>query len=187
ELQYLKKQIHPHFLFNALNTIYGFALKKSDSTPEIILKLANLLDYILYQVQEKAVPLQQELDHIAEYISLEKMRFQDTLEVKFTQQAASETRMIPPMLFLPLVENAFKHGSIIDGKMRVDIHFEEKEEEIIFNISNSFKGIPAENKSGIGLENIRKRLDLLYPDRYKLTAGQQVQTFHANLKISLHD
>ena len=121
ELNYLKKQIHPHFLFNTLNTIYGFALKQSKDTPEIILKLSNLLDYILYQVNKPKVILKEEVLHIKEYIDLEKIRFQDTLKVSFSSNIIDSNKQIAPMLLIPFVENAFKHGSLINGFLKVDI------------------------------------------------------------------
>ncbi|WP_291796286.1 sensor histidine kinase, partial [Lutibacter sp.] len=112
ELRFLKMQIHPHFLFNSLNTIYGFALKKKDEAPEMILKLSNLLDYILYQIEKPQVFLKDEINHILDYVSLEKMRFHDTLEVKTIIDVSNNTIQIAPMLLIPFVENAFKHGDI---------------------------------------------------------------------------
>ena len=104
-------QIHPHFLFNSLNTIYGFALKKSDDAPEMILKLSNLLDYILYQIEKPQVLLTDEINHLMDYVSLEKMRFHDTLDVTFNIENINESTKIAPMLLLPFIENSFKHGT----------------------------------------------------------------------------
>lgn len=169
ELQYLKKQIHPHFLFNTLNTIYGLALKKSDQTTEVILKLSNLLDYILYQVQKPSVQLKEELEHIQEYITLEEIRFQDTLKASFHQNEFNENIEIPPMLFIPFVENAFKHGSIINDFLIIEIKVLVENNQIKFKIKNSIKEqIVEENRPKLGLENIQKRLQLLYKDNFKL-------------------
>lgn len=188
ELSYLKKQIHPHFLFNSLNTIYGFALKQSAQTPEIILKLSNLLDYILYQVSEKKVSLQQEIDHIEEYISLEQIRFQDTLDVTINKNNIEEYCSIPPMLFIPFVENAFKHGNILNGKLKIRIDFEVSDSHLIFKIENTAITENIENQqNGIGLENIRKRLDLLFPKRYELKTTQFKNRFVAALNIDLYE
>jgi two-component system LytT family sensor kinase len=118
-LLYLKKQIHPHFLFNTINTIYGFALKKSSRTPDIILKLSNLLDYILYRVDQPRVPLREEVLHIREYIELKQIRFRDTLKVALDQSEIDETIQVAPMLLIPLVENAVKHGGFYDGQMSI--------------------------------------------------------------------
>src|SRR5690606_22886762 len=121
ELHYLKMQIHPHFLFNTLNTMYGFALKKADETPEMILKLSNLLDYLLYQVDKPFVLLTQEIQHIEDYIALENLRFNDTLAVTFNYYHILETTKIAPMLLLPFVENSFKHGGLKSGKLSINI------------------------------------------------------------------
>lgn len=169
ELKYLKKQIHPHFLFNTLNTIYAFALKKSEYTPEIILKLSNLLDYILYQVQEPKVSLVNEIEHIREYIDLEKIRFGDRLKVTFKTNNIPKEIEIPPMLFISFIENAFKHGTIIEGFLSVDITLEFLEKnQLEFTIKNSFIENSEINSEGIGLKNINKRLDLLYDKNYTL-------------------
>jgi len=184
ELSYLKKQIHPHFLFNTLNTIYGFALKQSKDTPEIILKLSNLLDYILYQVSKPKVSLKEEVSHIKEYIDLEKIRFQDTLKVNFKSDFISEELQISPMLLIPFVENAFKHGNLIDGFLTVDITISINKNKLDFSIKNTVLNTgKEETKKGIGLENIQKRLNLLYKNGYKLKIENQNNWFKANLVI----
>ena len=185
ELQYLKKQIHPHFLFNTLNTIYGFALKQSKKTPEIILKLSNLLDYILYQINKPKVTLNEEVSHIKEYLELEKIRFQDTLIVTFISDKLPDEIEIAPMLLIPFVENAFKHGSIIDGFLRVDIEIKIWSENLSFRIRNSvIKDGSESNHTGIGIVNIKKRLDLLYHGNHKLKLDQNDDWFEAQLSIS---
>ena len=169
ELQYLKKQIHPHFLFNTLNTIYGFALKQSKNTPDIILRLSNLLDYILYQVNKPKVSLKEEILHLQEYIALERIRFQDTLKISFSSAKFVEEKQIPPMLLIPFVENAFKHGNLIDGFLQVNILIEVDNNSLRFLIKNTVKQDQDHDaKPGIGLENIKKRLDLIYPNNYDL-------------------
>lgn len=169
ELHYLKRQIHPHFLFNTLNTIYGFALKQSQQTPEIILKLSNLLDYILYQVNKPKVSLKEEVLHIQEYIDLERIRFQDTLKVEFYTSEIDENLQVAPMLLIPFVENAFKHGSLIDGFLRIRMEIKVAQSQLEFRISNSYIQQNGSGKNGgLGLENIRKRLDLNYRENYSL-------------------
>ena len=185
ELQYLKKQIHPHFLFNTLNTIYGFALKQSKNTPEIILKLSNLLDYILYQVDKPKVSLKEEVLHIKEYIELEKIRFQDTLKVMFTVNDISDEKQIAPMLLIPFVENAFKHGNLINGFLKVDIQIELKENHLQFAIKNTILNDDLkQGKVGIGLENIKKRLNLLYKNDHELYIENKNNWFIVNLSIT---
>ena len=183
ELRFLKMQIHPHFLFNSLNTIYGFALKKKDEAPEMILKLSNLLDYILYQIEKPQVFLKDEIDHLMDYVSLEKMRFHDTLEVKTAIKVSNKNIQIAPMLLIPFVENAFKHGDIINGSLKVNITVKIKEDGLFFKVENSSI---KENKTskGIGLENITKRLEMLYPDTHKLENLQIEDRFIVKLTIS---
>ncbi len=184
ELLFLKSQIHPHFLFNTLNTIYGFALKESKETPELILKLSGLLDYILYQSNKPNVRLYDEISHIKNYITLEKVRFQDSLNVIEQFENVSENIQIAPMLLIPLVENAFKHGSIIDNRLTVDIKLSvENEKDLIFSIKNTTKNTEKKKKKGIGLINLRKRLELHYNKEYELILENEENWFIASLKI----
>jgi sensor histidine kinase YesM len=184
ELKFLKMQIHPHFLFNTLNTLYGFALKKSEKAPEMILKLSNLLDYILYQVDKPLVLLQDEINHIEDYISLEKSRFQEGLHITFNKAIIDDKLEIAPMLLLPFVENGFKHGSQIDGVVKVKINIKVDKNELNFMIENS--AIRKEgSKKGIGLENIIKRLKMLYQEEHFLEVLQEEKLFRVNLKIPI--
>ncbi len=184
ELNYLKMQIHPHFLFNTLNTMYGAALKKADDTPNMILKLSNLLDYLLYQVDKPFVSLEDEINHIEDYISLEKMRFNETLNVSFTKDIHSNTISIAPMLFIPFVENSFKHGTLKNGVLHIDLSIKTTSEIIIFKISNSSLNKKNQNE-GIGLQNIKKRLELLYPNQYQLDIFQEPSKFTVNLQLNI--
>ena len=185
ELQYLKKQIHPHFLFNTLNTIYGFALKQSKDTPEIILKLSNLLDYILYQVNKPTVSLKEEVLHIEEYIELEKIRFQDTLKVTFNASGISDTIQVAPMLLIPFVENAFKHGSLIESFLTVEIDLKLSENKLEFSIKNTVLDADVKkDESRIGLSNIQKRLDLLYNKNHLLKVSNKNNWYEVYLEIT---
>tara|TARA_R110002049_G_scaffold37947_1_gene118612 strand:- start:898 stop:1674 length:777 start_codon:yes stop_codon:yes gene_type:complete len=185
ELHYLKMQIHPHFLFNTLNTMYGFALKKADETPEMILKLSNLLDYLLYQANKPFVLLKDEINHIEDYIALEKMRFHDTLNIQFIKDDISEDLKIAPMILLPFVENSFKHGAIKNGKLYIKMSLQSNNKQLFFNIENTnAKTETAEN--GIGLDNIKKRLDLLYLNNYDLKIENKNDLFSVNLKLNLN-
>ncbi|MBT3243410.1 MAG: histidine kinase [Bacteroidetes bacterium] len=184
ELHYLKRQIHPHFLFNTLNTIYGFALKQSKHTPDIILKLSNLLDYILYQINKPKVNLKEEVMHIKEYVELEKIRFQDTLKVTFDTNEIDDDIQVPPMLLIPFVENAFKHGDIKDGFLQLEIEIEARNNLLDFKIRNTILQTDDNNElQGIGLENIRKRLDLHYKEKYKLEIKTDEHWFSVKLRI----
>jgi two-component system, LytTR family, sensor kinase len=184
ELRYLKMQIHPHFLFNTLNTIYGLALKQSEQAPEIILKLSNLLDYILYQINKPRVSLVEELRHIQEYIELEKIRFQDSLIVKQQIDDINEGIEIAPMLLIPFVENAFKHGGMQDGQIEIEMSVTVKDNQLDFSLDNTVSPVEEKNgKHGIGLENIRKRLELHYESNYELVIQKKADKFHVNLSI----
>lgn len=183
ELNLLKSQIQPHFLFNSLNTIYGQALTKSDKAPDTILKLSALLDYILYCTQKERVALQTEIEHIQEFIELEKIRFEDSLEAQFEYPEVSDLHLdVPPMLFLPLIENAFKHGKPVDGKLKCNFSLSLEENIIHFKAENSSGNTGADN-SGIGLKNLRRRLDLLYGEKYSLNLGFNNESFLAELII----
>lgn len=182
ELNYLKMQIHPHFLFNTLNTMYGFALKKADQTPDMILRLSNLLDYLLYQAEKPFVLLSEEIAHIKDYIELEKMRFNDTLHVQLDILTDSKTITIAPMVLLPFIENSFKHGDIVDGVLNIVIELSATSDAIHFRIKNSnTKNIAT--KQGIGLENIKKRLELLYPKTHQLSISNHAQMFEVALQL----
>ncbi len=185
ELLYLKKQIHPHFLFNTLNTIYGFALKQSKDTPDLILRLSNLLDYILHQVKKPKVTVKEEVMHIQEYVELEKVRFQDTLRVVFRTSEIDENLMIAPMLMIPFVENAFKHGALDNGFLYVDITISASDNQLQFVVKNTFseREDNQKEKLGIGLENIRKRLDIHYNGNYKFCIHKTGKFYISELSI----
>jgi len=183
ELNYLKMQIHPHFLFNTLNTMYGFALKKADETPEMILKLSNLLDYLLYQVDKPFVLLTEEINHIKDYIELEKMRFNKNLDINFNCEKIIDTNKIAPMLLLPFIENSFKHGSLKDSILTIDIDLTCTKETIFFSIENTNSKNEKINK-GIGLQNIQKRLDLLYKNKYDLEITNSENVFKISLILN---
>ena len=185
ELNYLKMQIHPHFLFNTLNTMYGFALKKADETPEMILKLSNLLDYLLYQVDKPFVLLSSEIDHINDYIELEKMRFNNTLNIEFVTHGITNDLKIAPMLLIPFVENSFKHGFIKSGELHIKIRLEYKNQIIYFYIENTSSTNEVASR-GIGLDNMRKRLDLVYHNKYTLNIDNETDFFKVNLQLSFN-
>lgn len=194
ELHYLKMQIHPHFLFNTLNTLYGFALKKREETPELILKLSNLLDYILYHAQKDKVSLQQEIEHIQDYIALEKMRFKDKLEITTQWDPIPEDLEIAPMIFLPFIENSFKHGKLKDGKLKVKMAMRIVDHQIYFQLRNekvdsTDAGLETQIKEpagGIGLKNLRKRLDLIYPNAHTITIDNKPDFFEVSLVLKMN-
>lgn len=185
ELHYLKMQVHPHFLFNTLNTLYGHALKKSEETPNMILKLSNLLDYLLYQVDKTRVNLSSEIEHIQDYIALEKMRFRSNLAVDLDFPSNTQNVSIAPMLLIPFVENSFKHGELIDGKLCIYIQIKVDEEKLYFTIKNSHKNQESSGRqNGIGLKNLEKRLELLYKDNHSLFFQKNSNSFEAQLSLT---
>jgi len=184
ELRYLKMQIHPHFLFNTLNTLYGFALKKSEETPEMILKLSNLLDYLLYQVDKPFVALDDEINHIKDYVNLEKMRFCDTLDISMNFDHHQNEMQIAPMLLIPFVENSFKHGQIRNQKLMIVINLKSTDHELLFSIKNSVLDNNDVDKTGIGLTNIKKRLSLLYQDKHLLKINRNKNWYEVELCLN---
>ncbi|WP_281988021.1 sensor histidine kinase [Aquimarina aggregata] len=183
ELKYLKMQIHPHFLFNTLNTMYGFALKKSEETPEMILKLSNLLDYLLYQVDKPFVSLQDEVNHIKDYIALEEMRFNDVLDITLNIQNIDHAVQIAPMLLIPFVENSFKHGRIRNQRLSIILELEHYDGQVKFKIKNSIFDSQEYNETGIGLANIKKRLLFLYKDKHTLHITKDEHWYEVHLNI----
>ncbi len=187
ELNYLKSQTNPHFLFNTLNNIYSLARDKSDLAPESILKLSKMLRYMLYETSGAFVAIEQELKIIGDYIDLEKLRYDDSLLVNFNYDVEDMKQALPPLLLIPLVENAFKHGvSETRSQPFVDIHLSVKQRQLAFFVKNSTEMSSEEGpvKENIGLSNLRRQLELLYTD-YSLSVEQKENVFSATLKINL--
>ncbi|MEA3287110.1 MAG: histidine kinase [Candidatus Marinimicrobia bacterium] len=193
ELNSLKAQINPHFLFNTLNNIYSYSLFKSEKTPEMILKLSGLMNYIIYECQADQVGLSKEIDFIRNYVELEKMRVEDTLEIKLDIQENPYDFQIAPLLFVPFLENAFKHGvNIQDQQPYIRLQLEVSASGLLhFECENLQDDTelddPQEKSGGIGLENVRKRLELLYPGACELKIDRGLNKFQVNLKIQLKD
>ncbi|RBL88601.1 sensor histidine kinase [Chitinophaga flava] len=188
ELNYLKSQTNPHFLFNTLNNIYSLARDKSDLAPESILRLSKILRYMLYETSAPYTAIEQELRIIDDYIALEKLRYDESLQVNFSHDLEDSRQGIPPLLLVPLVENAFKHGvSETRDQPRVSIFLSVKKRVLLFTVENS-TGDPADNnkvKENIGLSNLRRQLALLYTD-YSLDIRPGDFMFTAVLKINLN-
>ncbi|MCE7997090.1 MAG: histidine kinase [Roseivirga sp.] len=183
ELQYLKNQIKPHFLFNSLNTLYGMALKKSEATPDAIVKLSNLLDYVLYQPADQLVTLARELEHIKDYIELEKIRFGDKLLVDLDIEGELEAVMLPPMLLIPFIENSFKHGGKRDGKHAVEIKLQADTSHLAVEIRNYQKEQAENDHQGIGLSNTQRRLQLLYGEHQELEISSEADWYAVKLRL----
>lgn len=187
ELSYLKSQTNPHFLFNTLNNIYSLARDKSDLAPESILRLSKILRFMLYETAGAYIAIEQELKIITNYVDLEKLRYDDTLSVNFNYDIEDMKQALPPLLLIPLVENAFKHGvSETRSKPFVDIHLSVNDRLLTFVVKNSTEKFPEERsvKENIGLSNLRRQLELLFAD-YSLSLQQGESVFTASLKINL--
>ena len=187
ELRALKNQIQPHFLFNTINNLYALARMKSPKTAPVALKLANLLRYVLYETAKPEMPLEKEVQNLRDYVELEKLRFdEDRLGVKMHIDLDEPHRSIAPLLLLPLVENAFKHG--VSEQLHeawVNIFISLKNRHLEVKIENSSASGHSENPQGIGLQNLRWQLELLYPGRHELSISDADNTFVAHLKIEL--
>lgn len=188
ELNFLKAQIHPHFLFNTLNNLYALTLEKSDKAPEVVSRLSEMLDYMLYQSKEESVPIRKEVDLLEHYIDLEKLRYGDRLELEFSQSIDDPQASIAPLILLSVVENAFKHGvSGATTKAIINISLEVEKGEIYFKVFNtrpSFtQGDDMNYKEGIGSKNIKRQLELIYPDAYTWKIDEQEETYEVNLWI----
>lgn len=186
ELNYLKSQTNPHFLFNTLNNIYALAREKSDLAPESILRLSKILRFMLYETSGAFISIEQELKVINDYIALEKLRYDESLRIYFNHDVEDMKQALPPLLLIPLVENAFKHGvSETRGDPYVDIHLSVNKRNLLFTVKNSSEHHGDEEvKENIGLSNLRRQLVLLYTD-YSLNVQQSDSYFTAILKINL--
>ncbi len=187
ELNYLKSQTNPHFLFNTLNNIYSLARDKSDQAPESILRLSKILRFMLYETGGAYIAVEHELKIISDYIALEKLRYDDSLRINFNYDIEDMKQALPPLLLIPLVENAFKHGvSETRNQPFVDIHLSVNQRQLTFIVKNSTEKFSGEQsvKENIGLSNLRRQLELLYTD-YNLSAQQGESAFTATLKINL--
>lgn len=188
ELSFLKSQVSPHFLFNTLNNIYSLSLSNSGQTSEAVLKLSHLLRYMLYESQDKLVSIRKEVDYLQNYIELQKIRLTREVEILFEVKGDFGSRMIEPMLLIPFVENAFKHGVNYSEKSFVHILLEVTEKKLHFRVENSSfpKNKEKKENSGIGLVNVEKRLDLLYPGDYALKIEPAGNKFTVDLTMNLH-
>jgi len=187
ELNYLKSQTNPHFLFNTLNNIYSLSRDKSNLAPESILRLSKILRYMLYETSGNYIAIEQEIKIISDYIELEKLRYDDSLRINFINDVEDMKQAMPPLLLIPLVENAFKHGvSETRSRPFIDIHLWVNRRQLNFIVKNSIESVPENGKvkENIGLSNLRRQLELLYTD-YNLNVEHKDSAFVATLRINL--
>lgn len=190
ELKFLKSQINPHFLFNTLNNLYALTLKKSDKSPEIVLRLSEMMRYMLYECNEKRVLLSKEVNYIKNYLELEKLRQGKNVEIDFTVEGEVSDQMIAPLMFIPFLENSFKHGlsnQITKGFVNIRLTIENK--KVLFFIENSKpETLPKQDhrpSGGIGLVNIHRRLNILYPNNYDLKIEDTPKAYAVRLELEL--
>ena len=185
ELKFLKTQIHPHFLFNTLNNLYALTLKKSEKAPEMVLKLSELINYMLYECTADEVSLSKEIKFIQNYVAIEKMRYGDKLEVDIRVSGDTTNSRIGPMIILPFVENCFKHGASEELQQAwVTVQIEASAESILIKVENSKSNNGNNhNGTGIGIQNVKRRLSLLYPNRHELKILDGQETFLIILTI----
>ena len=186
ELESLKNQLNPHFLFNSLNSIYSLSTKKSNDTPEAVIMLSELMRYMLYKANDKKVFLKDELQYIENYIKLQHIRIAKNKNVKINIKGVISTQKISPLLFISYIENAFKYGTDFNGNTEIEIDISVKDNELQFKcvniIGNRSKD---EESSGIGIKNTKNRLELLYPDKHWLTIIEKDNKFMVDLKLKI--
>jgi sensor histidine kinase YesM len=188
ELNMLKSQIHPHFLFNTLNNIYSLALQKSDAAPEMLVKLSEILHYILYECNGPSVPLDKEVTLLKNYIDLEKIRYDKRLDIEWKMPDDLPVLELAPMILLPFIENAFKHGASKTrdkASIRIDLSVEKNtlKFKVINNKAPANSSSVSQEKHGLGLKNVKQRLELIYPGRYSLDINETIDEFSIYLEI----
>lgn len=190
EFDFLKAQINPHFLFNTLNNIYSFSIRSPEKVTHSILKLSDLMRYTLYETNDDQVLLTKEIAFLTSYVDLQRIRHDDHVSIQFTIKGQPTSQVIPPLLFIVFIENAFKHGiqattqaSWVDIQLIIEPHF------ISLSVDNSVPEVSTSTQPGIGLRNVQKRLALFFPNRHRLAIIPSLQEFSVNLSLDLpqHD
>jgi two-component system, LytTR family, sensor kinase len=186
ELSFLRSQISPHFIFNVLNSIVSLSRRKPERVEPVVVKLSDLMRYMLYESDDAKVSLERESQYLRAYIELQQLRFGDDIEIHFEIKNLDEAQTIEPMLLIPFVENAFKHGVGMIEKPTIDIDLHTKNNQLIFEVKNKVNRQFKETKddaSGIGLNNVKRRLELLYPDNHQLTIKDDEDFYLIHLAI----
>lgn len=191
ELSSLRNQFHPHFLFNVLNSLYSKILSKSDDSAEIVLKISELLRFSIYDVNNKSISLQNEIDYLKNYISLQQLRFDKQLQLSFSVYGSRENYSIEPFLVLPFIENSYKYCLDENNEGWITIAITVKDEWLVVKIENSlpenFIARVEDGSNGIGIANVKRRLELLYPEKHILTIKNEKTSFFVSLKLKMRD
>ena len=185
ENAFLKNQLNPHFLFNTLNNIYSLALNQSPKTPEAVMKLSELMRYMLYESNQDKVSLETELGYLKNFIELQKLRYSGKAYVDFKVMGNVSSQLIAPLMLIPFVENAFKHGSVQDPEHPLLIHLSVNQNQLSFKVHNQMANQNKDRFGGVGLENIKKRLELIYPGNYNLEIQNDADSYSSELNLIL--
>jgi LytS/YehU family sensor histidine kinase len=189
ELSYLKAQINPHFLFNTLNSIYSLAIQKNDKTADAVVKLSDMMRYVLNDSNTNFVPLEKEISYISNYIELQRMRLTSNVKLSYTCEGNVFDKKIAPLVLIPFIENAFKHGVNSEENSDIDIRITCSDTKLILMVKNNCVRANNNdlNKSGLGIENTKQRLQLLYPQQHHLDISEVNNTFIVTLSLNIHD
>lgn len=185
ELQFLKSQLNPHFLFNSLNNIYSLAYQKSDKTADAILKLSEIMRYMIYESNDSWVALSKEIDYVQSYIELQKLRFKDGAAVELTLNGEIDNQQVVPLILISFVENAFKHGVANDPNDPIRINIIANQKILHFSVTNKKNQYNKDVMGGVGLNNVERRLQLLYPERYKLNIVNSATHYTTELMLDI--
>lgn len=185
ELSFLKSQVNPHFLFNTLNNLYALAITKPNAAPEMILKLSGLMRYMLHSTENSYVPLEQEIAYLRDFVALQTLRMPAHAHIEVQQIGETETLRIAPMLLIPLVENAFKHGVSPSQPFSILISVATHHKTLSLRVENDIFPTHEYAESGIGLANVQRRLELLYPQQHRLSTAERAGRFYAELEVGL--
>lgn len=185
ELSFLKSQVNPHFFFNTLNNIYSLAVVRSEKTAPAVMKLSSIMRYILTETQRDLVPLRNEVDFIHNFIELQQVRLTDKVKLNFAATGDIETMLIAPLIFIPFVENAFKYGVSTKESSTIDITIHTSNNKILFYASNNIVASESNlmENTGIGINNVKRRLELMYPDKHQLSTTIENKTYVVKLEI----
>lgn len=185
ELQFLKSQLNPHFLFNSLNNIYSLAYQKSDKTADAVLKLSEIMRYMIYESNDSWVSLGKEVEYVQSFVQLQRLRFKDGAAVEININGEVDGQKIVPLILISFVENAFKHGVANDPEDPIKINISANQKILHFSVSNRKSKTNKDAMGGVGLNNVERRLQLLYPDRYKLNIVNSATHYTTELMLDL--
>lgn len=192
ELSFLRSQIQPHFFFNTLNNLYSLTLTQSNKAPDTVLKLSELMSYVIYEGKSKRVKLSKEIKHIQDYLDLEKLRYSTRLETNIEINGNIENCYMPPLILVPFIENSFKHGDMEAEKIPLAINITVADNRLIYSVTNNVKNdennlVETKERGGIGIKNAIRRLDLLFKKEYSLDIHQEKEKFTVELRMPLYD